>query len=624
MRLLFGPGFGGEVPLADRQTLPESAAQTARNVDLTHGTLRPIAGQRAVSTLPKTGTVTAIHRFQKGNPTDTELAIEGVSLVNPLRLTITGHGLTTGAAVYIAGVGGTTELNGAWYDITKVDDDTISLDGIDGTSGYSAYTSGGYAHVENGVWFHWNDTEAPAGVNVARGPIDGDTAERTYWTGEGTPKMTFSPVAVTGGTREYPLGEYTLGVPAPTTAPSTAVTGTGTGNPQSYLWAYTYLTDQGEEGPPVFMTSPVEVEDGESVDLSNMDTGPAGAYDVSYKRIYRAQVAASGAAAFFFRAQIAVANTTYTDDMSTTGEELLTTTWDPPPTDMAGLVAGPNGMMAGFSANQVCICEPYQPHAWPTEYRVTFPTDVVAIGVDGQSFVVVTESRPYRLDGIHPDSLTQTGLDVNQAGVSRRSMVTMGEGAGVLWASADGLCDGYGRNVIEQWMGRDEWRALNPPSIHAYSWDGCYLAFYTKADGTQGGFIFDPGGGQGALTFTDVYADAGYLDPLDGNLYLAINDTVVRWDGADTNLTLTWKSAQRYLGRPSVMRAAQVIARSYASTTLKVYADEVLVDTIAITSGKPVRIDKHDLATTYEVEVTGTDDVVRVALANSMAELAAA
>jgi hypothetical protein len=60
---------------------------------------------------------------------------------SPIVVTATAHGLSTGDPVTVASVGGNTNANGDWV-VTVIDDDTFSLDG---STGNSAYTSGGTA-----------------------------------------------------------------------------------------------------------------------------------------------------------------------------------------------------------------------------------------------------------------------------------------------------------------------------------------------------------------------------------------------------------------------------------------------------------------------------------------------
>ena len=74
--------------------------------------------------------------------TQATYAISAATKANPCQVTITGHGFNTGDYVYIAGVSGMTQLNNAYYTVTKVDANNVTLDGINST-GYSTYTSGG-------------------------------------------------------------------------------------------------------------------------------------------------------------------------------------------------------------------------------------------------------------------------------------------------------------------------------------------------------------------------------------------------------------------------------------------------------------------------------------------------
>jgi hypothetical protein len=70
------------------------------------------------------------------------VAITGATTANPVVITSNNHGLQTGDTVAIANVGGMVEINGRSFTVTRVDANTYSLDGEDGT-GHTAYTSGG-------------------------------------------------------------------------------------------------------------------------------------------------------------------------------------------------------------------------------------------------------------------------------------------------------------------------------------------------------------------------------------------------------------------------------------------------------------------------------------------------
>lgn len=75
-----------------------------------------------------------------------DLSIEDITLSgsDPVSVEITDHSYLTGDTVKFASVGGTTELNGNSYTVTKTDDDNFTLDSTD-SSDFTAWTSGGTA-----------------------------------------------------------------------------------------------------------------------------------------------------------------------------------------------------------------------------------------------------------------------------------------------------------------------------------------------------------------------------------------------------------------------------------------------------------------------------------------------
>ena len=78
-------------------------------------------------------------RFFRVRTANVPVAITGASNVAPIVITSTAHGLSTGDAISVSGVAGNTAANGV-FTITKVDDNSFSLNGA---TGNAAYTSGG-------------------------------------------------------------------------------------------------------------------------------------------------------------------------------------------------------------------------------------------------------------------------------------------------------------------------------------------------------------------------------------------------------------------------------------------------------------------------------------------------
>ena len=89
--------------------------------------------------------------------------------------------------------------------------------GLSGTR-TSIYRFGQDTPGDTNYWFSWD-----AHVHVVKGPIAGDTTERTYFSGDGYPRVTNNEMALSS--QPYPGASYKLGVPAPSSAPSATVNG---------------------------------------------------------------------------------------------------------------------------------------------------------------------------------------------------------------------------------------------------------------------------------------------------------------------------------------------------------------------------------------------------------------
>ena len=70
------------------------------------------------------------------------VAITGATQANPVQITATAHGRSTGDVVQITGVVGMTQINDRLFTVTVTGANTLTLNGVDG-SAFNAYTSGG-------------------------------------------------------------------------------------------------------------------------------------------------------------------------------------------------------------------------------------------------------------------------------------------------------------------------------------------------------------------------------------------------------------------------------------------------------------------------------------------------
>lgn len=558
-------------------------------------------------------------------------------------------------------------------------------------------------HVNAGYWFHWITD-----VDAVRGPITQDTTERTYFTGDGAPKMTYSPIAVSGGGTNYPTNTYTLGLPAPADAPvvtlephTSTITDATKANPvvitsvahgldndhrifidnvvgmtelngnqydvividedtfsllyldgtevngasfsayvsggtwyQTYsetdletrAYVYTYVSALGEEGPPSPASNTLDVGYDEHTDVSGMSAAPTGAYNVAYKRIYRTATV-NGTTAFYYVSQVAVGTATYHDDVHTQslGEQLPQYDWVMPPSTLAGLRGLDNGIMVGFSLNDVCFSEPWQPHAWPVEYRQTTDFPVVALSSFGNTVVAVTEKNPYLIIGTSPRSMSMTLLNISQGCVSKRGMVGLGD-AGVAYPSPDGLIlisGSGGANLTEDYFTRTEWQALAPTSFLAAVHDGKYFCAYDNGV-DQGMFVFDPRQTEQGVVFFDIYPTAMFADHLADTLFLQIGTNIVAWEGDTTKMSYTWRSKRFRLDDPVTFSAGLVdVIGTPTDAVMKLYVDGSLKHTQSVTDSTPFRMPGGYMSRDFQIELSGSDTIHSVAIAEAISELAA-
>lgn len=461
-------------------------------------------------------------------------------------------------------------------------------------------------------------------VSIVKGPIAGDTSERTYYTGDGVPKVTDSTLALTGGGTSLPNAYYNLGVPTPTSAPTIVLSGASGGSTDTRVYIYTWVTGWGEESAPSPDSLAVSIQTSQTATVTMPVTGPVGTYNVTHKRLYRT-VTTNNVTDYFYVGEIPLATATYADTFaSEVGETLPSGTWAPPPTDMHSLVLLPNGILVGASKNTVCPSEAYVPYAYPEGYQLTTDYDIVGLGVFGSSVFVGTIGFPYIITGVDPSSFTLEKLAFPYACSSRRSIASFGDG--VVYASPDGLCyvGAQGNQLLTRGLfSRREWQALVPSSMHGYQFEGKYYGFYDAGGGTTGGFVFNPFGDVQDFTYLGFYADAGYVDVQRNALFLVNSSpTIKKWDANAASLTAyTWKSKLANVANPVNFGAAQVLAASYASLVVTFYFDNGKTYSKTVTSSAPFRLPSGYKTATATVQVVGTDLVRRVLIANSIHEL---
>ena len=511
-------------------------------------------------------------------------------------------------------------------------------------------------------------------VQVLESPIASDTHERAYWTGQDFPRMGDYSGMVSG--TSYPNVSFRLGVPAPSAAPTVAYDSTsGTASEdeeiQDFSYVYTLVTAFGEEGPPsdpstiITWTSPQVIK----VDMpatSNPSTGNHNFGTAARKRVYRAN-AGSNAAYFQLVADVPYTTTSITDNTASSAlaEVLPSEGWIGPPDDntslypdgpMQGLIAVGNGVFCGFAGQRLCFSEPYLPHAWPIQYRITIENEIVGISATNNGVVVMTKGFPYFVTGTDPAAMIAVQVDVAQSCVNRNSIVDMGEY--VLYAGPDGLVsvsNTTGQVISREFISAAQWNEdFYPTTLKAFLYEGLYVAFYTDTStspDTHGGWIFDPRRPETAFSTFTMNADVhgGYEYKSTGELYY-IDDGFLKKFQGDPNVRDYWLGtagatykSRIFVSQPTSMGALKIVAQDYP-VEFKVWADgeciaeqtmvydsstsQYSILTSTTPSGATGNLGASPIArlpanhgTEWEVEVSSEYEIDEVVLASTVAEL---
>ena len=500
-------------------------------------------------------------------------------------------------------------------------------------------------------WLQWDEDD----VSVVEGPIPADTLDRLYWTGQDYPRIGVGSTIISGSS--YPQASFRLGVPAPANAPTTSKTGTAdsTQTPDDVSYVYTFVTAFGEEGPPSLASTSFERTDTETVTINLPSSDhPSGNYNFgtgAKKRVYRSNTGSTNTQ-FQFLIEVPFTTTSVSDTTSSfaNGEVLPSDTWIGPPDDntslypsgpLQGLIAVANGVFAGFTGKRLCLTEPFLPHAWPIDYRITLEEDIVAIGSVTNGIVALTDGAPYFVTGIDPSAMTAVKLDIAQACINKRSVVDMGDY--LLYAGPDGLVavsGGAGEVVTNGLISPKQWNDnFNPTTYRAFRHENTYVAFYSG-----GGFVYDPRAGEAALSTISYTGEVrgGYMHDKNGELYVIVGNKIKKYRGGTASKTLKWKSKQYVTPKPVSMGWVSVHAQAYP-VTVKVWADgnqiaiytisysnNAYTQTVTLPNGastgtlrEPIMRLPAVVGQVWEVQVEGSVQIDEVCLAQSMDEIAA-
>lgn len=569
----------GMAPRVPERALNPSASVLLRDADYNAVELCPLPAPKKVAAgvLTKAGAMRSIYRFGYESPNEAQHWFHWSERVHAVRGAFAGD---TEERTYFTG----TDFPRMTYASAALSGGGTGYPNVSYRLGVPRPTGTIMASVSNRVItsIAWADGVATVTCEEPHGLVSGDKvtidgAAPAEFNGEG-----FTITKLTDTTFSY----------VPNTAPAGNATTPGGyhlgGLIERRAYAVSYVSAKDERGAPGGVVL-VSCFAGQIVTLT-LPTPPTGPYNLATALIWRT-ADASDETVYRQAGEAPYNATTFVDralfdqlgDLIDCRDNLM------PPKSMTCLTDGPNGMMAGIAGNEVCFCIGYKPHAWPIGARYTITEKPVGLGQFGQSWLVLTEGSPRIFTGIDPYAMSEEVLTGLPSCVSEASVVEIA--GGVAWACKDGIAffgpDGFRLLTAEQFE-EDSWAAYAPDSIIGGEWRTRYVGFFTRGDGTRGGFIYDFATND--FRETSVTADAVFYDPALRELYLAQGDDVVRFAGDDANL-LPYLRVSPPIETPTAVCPAwaKVVASTYP-VRVEMEADGRRVFATNVADSRPFRL----------------------------------
>lgn len=495
----------------------------------------------------------------------------------------------------------------------------------------------------------WLEFEAVT-TTVVRSP-NTDVEDPRYYIADGS-----SPPRYTTQSR-IENGEATLllGIPAPRTSPTVAVEGGWSSTEVVRSYTCTWVSKYQEEGPPAEPSPLVtgKIDGSWKIGLTPPTAADTAERALEFVNIYRTLTSAQNVAVFYFVAQVPLTTTVFEDALS---DELLSahsplpsTFWTPPPDKLGGLVALPNGMIAGFVGQQLWYCEPFRPHAWPAPYQTSTDYDIVGMAALEQMLVIGTENVAYIASGVHPSAVSLRMVTGSEPCISQGSFAVVPQG--VIYAGPNGLMltnTGGAANITKDFISTDKWHDLVDLNLlHAgilngayYAWSGVYEsafqkdafqrdAFQTETDDTvQDGILIDFKDPRVAVSVlrNDLGTFNVVQDVWTAEILLIRGGKVwLLYLPSDEPETYEWLSKVFQLAKPENMAAMKVIYGLVAGPDdigVEVYAGGKLRLARPLPkSGTVFRLPSGFKSDVWQVRYTGTVDIEQIEVATSVEEL---
>jgi len=399
-------------------------------------------------------------------------------------------------------------------------------------------------------------------------------------------------------------------------------------------YAYRYVTDLLEQGEGSPVTAKV-IRSGDEKNTITV-TGNADTTTIKKIKIYRTATGTEARTDNMYELteinNPGATTATYVDLSADTDLTEAYSSRKAPPDHLKFLVSHPAGFLAAAIGNLVYVCDLFLPHSW-TANPYPAEHEVMGLAVSGNDIEILTKGYPYLLSGNNPAALRMTKLMVNQACASSRSVCNVGNL--VAYASPDGevVIEGGQADIVTdtkdlKLFQRSNWQGYTPSSMIAGTLNGKLYAFMTGIS-----LVFKFGDGLKSATTTNDTVSGLFCDLEDDTLYVIQNGVstgdIYSLNTSATAKQIIYKSREIPFPRPVAWSVIKVTAASYPTTatpvdqriTVRLYANNVQVAELFITSGSARRLPIMRKEENWAVEVLSYVKITEVAIADNMPEL---
>lgn len=442
----------------------------------------------------------------------------------------------------------------------------------------------------NGAWYGWTKD----GVSAVKVPVANDPYDTLVIADPtGYPQTTANDIVGNAGTS--PAVTHRLGVPIPPT-PSAADTGknpnwTDPGNitedeydDSDTTYVIVYVDAWGRVGPSSDPSNTVTLRehlfDNTREITVTLPAAPASLLKTSSRgttaktRIYRANYSSSGQGVYQYVAEVDVNTTTYKDTIASGDllDALATEDWvGPPDDDSATFPNGPvkkfisvaSQFIAGHNSRLVCFAEPGTAHAFPARYYQVFSEKVITIHPAGANVIVLTDSYPYVLAGVHPEAMSPTKLSDPAPCSDPRAVTEVNDAVYFASAQAMWVIRGYTiENVTKNFMTESEWKDLDPSNMIFSNYDGRVFMHCRSVGYTM---VFDPSDPADGLRRVNFNPQAvAQVDDTNDLAYIEAGTSQIKlFDQNSTTMSLSWDGKKYQFNEPICFSVAKVRANKF-------------------------------------------------------------